>query len=70
MKTHRKEKSYKLFQRDFIIIARGIGCRNIFYDDQDREFVAKGVSVGKRPDLVGGGLVRSMGGWAAVEALH
>ena len=30
----------------------------------------KGVSVGKRPDLVGGGLVRSMGGWAAVEALR
>ena len=30
--------------------------------------MAKGVSVDKRPDLVGGGLVRSMGGWAAVEA--
>jgi len=35
-----------------------------------REFVAKGISVGKRPDLVGGGLVRSMGGWAAVKALR
>jgi REP element-mobilizing transposase RayT len=35
-----------------------------------REFVAKGVSAGKRPDLVGGGLVRSMGGWAAVKALR
>ena len=27
------------------------------------EFVAKGILVGKRPDLVGGVLVRSMGGW-------
>jgi REP element-mobilizing transposase RayT len=35
-----------------------------------REFVAKGIAVGKRPDLVGGGLVRSMGGWAAVKALR
>ena len=35
-----------------------------------REFVAKGISAGKRPDLVSGGLVRSMGGWAAVEALQ
>ena len=35
-----------------------------------REFVAKGIAVGKRPDLVGGGLVRSMGGWAAVKTLR
>jgi hypothetical protein len=26
-------------------------------------FVSKGVSYGKRPDLVGGGLLRSVGGW-------
>ncbi|MFZ0613832.1 MAG: transposase, partial [Desulfobacterales bacterium] len=35
-----------------------------------REFVAGGIAAGKRPDLVGGGLVRSMGGWAAVKALR
>ncbi len=28
-----------------------------------REFVAKGIRHGRRPDLVGGGLVRSLGGW-------
>ena len=28
-----------------------------------REFVAKGINHGQRPDLVGGGLVRSLGGW-------
>lgn len=32
-----------------------------------REFVSKGIEQGKRTDLVGGGLVRSMGGWAEVK---
>jgi putative transposase len=31
-------------------------------------YVAKGVAEGKRPELVGGGLVRSIGGWAAAKA--
>jgi putative transposase len=30
-------------------------------------FVSKGVSYGKRPDLVGGGLLRSVGGWFALK---
>jgi REP element-mobilizing transposase RayT len=34
-----------------------------------REFVLKGVSQGKRPELVGGGLIRSIGGWQAFKAL-
>ncbi len=34
-----------------------------------REFVEKGVPTGKRPDLVGGGLIRSAGGWEALKAL-
>ncbi|UCD83132.1 MAG: transposase [Desulfobacterales bacterium] len=33
-----------------------------------REFVEKGVSMGRRPDLVGGGLIRSVGGWEALKA--
>ncbi len=32
-------------------------------------FVEKGMALGKRPDLVGGGLVRSAGGWAAIQEL-
>ena len=28
-----------------------------------RDFIEKGVAMGKRPDLTGGGLVRSVGGW-------
>ena len=33
-------------------------------------FVADGVDQGRRPDLVGGGLLRSVGGWSAVKALR
>jgi REP element-mobilizing transposase RayT len=33
-----------------------------------RSFVEKGITAGKRPDLVGGGLIRSSGGWAALRA--
>ena len=35
-----------------------------------REYVKKGIAQGKRPDLVGGGLIRSAGGWSAVKALR
>lgn len=34
------------------------------------DFVQKGISQGKRHDLIGGGLVRSSGGWASVKALR
>jgi REP-associated tyrosine transposase len=32
-----------------------------------RHFVEKGIAEGKRPDLIGGGLLRSMGGWTALK---
>lgn len=32
-----------------------------------REFVEEGIERGKRPDLTGGGLIRSMGGWEKVK---
>ena len=35
-----------------------------------REFIAKGIDEGRKPDLVGGSLVRSAGGWSAVKALR
>ncbi len=35
-----------------------------------RQYVQKGISAGKRPDLVGGGLVRSAGGWHALKGLR
>ncbi len=33
-------------------------------------FVAQGIGLGRRPELVGGGLVRSVGGWSALKALR
>ena len=33
-------------------------------------FVSKGVKQGRRPDLVGGGLLRSVGGWAALKGFR
>jgi hypothetical protein len=35
-----------------------------------RKFVEKGVSLGRQPQLVGGGLIRSIGGWSQVKALR
>ena len=33
-------------------------------------YVERGVGLGQRPELVGGGLIRSLGGWSAVLALR
>jgi putative transposase len=35
-----------------------------------RDFVKKGIAQGKRPDLIGGGLVRSVGGWSALISMR
>jgi hypothetical protein len=35
-----------------------------------RTFVADGIALGRRPELVGGGLIRSLGGWTAVKSLR
>jgi REP element-mobilizing transposase RayT len=35
-----------------------------------RAYVREGVEQGRRPELVGGGLIRSIGGWSAVKSLR
>ncbi len=35
-----------------------------------REYVNRGVAQGRRPELVGGGLVRSAGGWSALKTMR
>ena len=35
-----------------------------------RAFVQKGIAAGRRPELTGGGLIRSLGGWQQVKALR
>jgi len=34
------------------------------------EYVQKGVEIGRRPDLIGGGFIRSIGGWAKSRSLR
>ncbi len=59
------------------IIARGIGRKRIFTDGVDRDNFSIDLEIslrkpkqGKRSDLVGGGLIRSAGGWSAIKALR
>ena len=33
-------------------------------------FIEKGIAQGKRPELTGGGLIRSMGGWTTIKSLR
>lgn len=35
-----------------------------------KQFVKEGIALGKRPELTGGGLIRSMGGWSNVKAMR
>ena len=35
-----------------------------------RRFIAEGEDIGRRPELVGGGLIRSLGGWSKVLSLR
>jgi len=35
-----------------------------------RTYVEKGIAQGRRPELVGGGLIRSAGGWSGVKAMR
>ena len=35
-----------------------------------RAFIEKGISAGKRPDLTGGGLLRSIGGWSVLKGFR
>ena len=55
----------------------GRGIENGYFAGRRREavwrykaFVAEGVDQGQRPELVGGGLIRSLGGWSQVLSLR
>ncbi|MGD9180131.1 MAG: transposase [Desulfobacterales bacterium] len=38
--------------------------------EQYQRYLEKGIALGRRPELVGGGLIRSLGGWSEVLALR
>ncbi len=51
-------------------ILRRFGRRRADAKRHYRDFVCKGIDQGRRPELTGGGLIRSVGGWTALKALR
>ena len=51
-------------------VLRRFGTSKISARREYKRFVEKGISQGRRKDLVGGGLVRSAGGWGAVKMMR
>ena len=54
--------------RDYVL--KWFGNKEGEANNAYRNYVKKGIAVGRCPELVGGGLIRSMGGWSAVKALR
>lgn len=54
--------------REFVLSSFGTSTRTAI--NNYREFVEAGIAAGRRPELVGGGLVRSFGGWSQVMSLR
>ncbi len=58
----------KLQDTDYIL--RFYNSKHLTAHRRYREYVEKGLGDGRRPELVGGGLVRSAGGWSVVKAMR
>ena len=56
--------------QDIDYILKLFGERLISARRKYRDYVQNGIATGKQPDLIGGGLVRSAGGWTNVKALR
>jgi REP element-mobilizing transposase RayT len=59
---------YKWQNRDEVL--EWFGKREGEAKNAYRNYVEKGIAKGRRPELVGGGLIRSLGGWSAVKVLR
>jgi REP element-mobilizing transposase RayT len=55
-------------ERDYVL--KWFGGREKEAVSSYRDFIHKGVTLGKQPNLTGGGLVRSAGGWSEVKVLR
>jgi len=62
------EKKYGWQQTGYVLALFGKKVQRA--RDQYSQFVAQGIESGRKPELVGGGLIRSMGGWEAVKKLR
>jgi REP element-mobilizing transposase RayT len=56
--------------QDTAYVLKQFGNRSGLSHRRYRQYIQEGVIQGRRPELVGGGLVRSLGGWKAVKALR
>ena len=56
--------------QDVDYVLRSFGKRKSDAKMAYKRFVKKGIKQGKRPELTGGGLLRSIGGWTALKALR
>lgn len=54
--------------RDTVLAYFGRGRKRAV--EKHEGFIEKGIEQGKRPDLVGGGLIRSLGGWSQVLSVR
>ncbi len=61
---------YKREWQDTDYILRFYNSKHLTARRRYREYVKKGLADGRRPELVGGGLVRSAGGWSVVKAMR
>jgi len=59
---------YKWQNRDYVL--KWFGKTQGEAKKAYRSYVIKGIKQGHRPELVGGGLIRSLGGWSAVKAMR
>ncbi len=59
---------YSWQDRDYVL--RGFGQKEKEAKKAYRNYIEKGIEQGRRPELVGGGLIRSVGSWSAVKALR
>ncbi len=56
--------------QDTAAILAYFGQRRKLAIERYEAFIREGIAQGRRPDLVGGGLIRSLGGWAQVLSLR
>ncbi len=62
------EKAYTWQQTGYVV--NMFGKKVQMARKQYSQFIAQGIEHGRRPELVGGGLIRSMGGWDAVKKIR
>ena len=59
-----------LINLTYLNVLRVFGSKTAEAKKAHLEFVKQGINQGRRPELVGGGLIRSVGGWSSVKAMR